>query len=53
MNGLGYYFMRNDMMEKEEKSLAIQNCLQQLASEDNFLLTLYYFEEQSLSDILC
>lgn len=40
-----------DMMEKEEKKMAIQNCLQLLPSEDSFLLTLFYFEEQSLEEI--
>lgn len=40
-----------DKMEQEERSQAIQNCLQLLPSEDSFLLTLYYFEEQSLEEI--
>lgn len=40
-----------DMMEDEERKEAVQNCLQQLPSEDSFLLTLYYFEEQSLEEI--
>ena len=38
-------------MEQEEKKLAIQKCLQLLPSEDSFLMTLYYFEEQSLDEI--
>ncbi|PNQ73470.1 RNA polymerase [Hanstruepera neustonica] len=40
-----------DRMEQEERAQAIQNCLQLLPSEDSFLLTLYYFEEQSLEEI--
>ena len=40
-----------DIMEQEEKKLAIQKCLQLLPSEDSFLMTLYYFEEQSLDEI--
>lgn len=40
-----------DKLEQEERRQAVQNCLQLLPSEDSFLLTLYYFEEQSLEDI--
>lgn len=40
-----------DQMEVKEKQLAIKNCLELLASEDSFLLTLYYFEELSLEEI--
>ncbi len=40
-----------DKLEQEERKQAVQNCLQLLPSEDSFLLTLYYFEEQSLEDI--
>ncbi|KQS53210.1 MULTISPECIES: RNA polymerase sigma factor [Flavobacterium] len=40
-----------DAMDGEERHRAIQECLQQLPGEDAFLLTLYYFEEQSLEEI--
>lgn len=40
-----------DTLEKYEQEKAIQECLQQLPSEDSFLLTLYYFEELSLEEI--
>jgi RNA polymerase sigma-70 factor (ECF subfamily) len=40
-----------ETMEREERKRAIKNCLELLPSEDSFLLTLYYFEEQSLEDI--
>ncbi len=40
-----------DAMENEERKQAIQNCLQQLPSNDSALLTLYYFEELSLEEI--
>jgi len=40
-----------ETMEQEERKQTIQNCLQRLPSEDNFLLTLYYFEELSLNEI--
>ena len=36
---------------EEERKQAIQDCLQLLPAEDGFLLTLYYFEEQSLEEI--
>lgn len=36
---------------EEEKKQAIQECINLLPSEDGFLLTLYYFEEQSLAEI--
>lgn len=38
-------------MEIKEQQETIQNCLQQLASKDSFLLTLFYFEELSLEEI--
>ena len=38
-------------MEEKEKSEAIKRCLELLPSEDSFLITLYYFEEQSLDEI--
>lgn len=40
-----------DSLVEEERKQKIQDCLQQLPSEDSFLLTLYYFEEQSLDEI--
>lgn len=40
-----------DKMEQEERKKAIQSCLDLLPSDDSFLLTLYYFEEQSLEEI--
>jgi RNA polymerase sigma-70 factor (ECF subfamily) len=40
-----------DKLAAEEQQLAIQKCLEQLPSEDNFLMTLFYFEELSLEEI--
>jgi len=40
-----------ETMEANERKQAIQECLNLLPSEDGFLLTLYYFEEQSLEEI--
>lgn len=40
-----------DKIEKEERQLAIKQCLDQLSNEDNYLLTLYYFDELSLDEI--
>jgi RNA polymerase sigma-70 factor (ECF subfamily) len=40
-----------DALEAKEREQAIQDCISLLPSEDGFLLTLYYFEEQSLDDI--
>ncbi len=40
-----------DIIEKAEKSKAIKQCLELLPSDDAFLLTLFYFEEQSLEEI--
>lgn len=40
-----------EAMEVNERKQAIQDCLNLLPSEDGFLLTLYYFEEQSLEEI--
>jgi RNA polymerase sigma factor (sigma-70 family) len=36
---------------EEERKQAIQDCLHLLPNEDSFLLTLYYFEDQSLEEI--
>ncbi|RIA10364.1 RNA polymerase ECF family sigma subunit [Flavobacteriaceae bacterium MAR_2010_72] len=40
----------DDLVEEERKQ-AIQECLNQLPSDDSFLLTLFYFEDQSLEEI--
>lgn len=40
-----------DTMEAEERKQAVYDCIKLLPSEDAFLLTLFYFEEQSLEDI--
>ena len=40
-----------DKMENEEREKAIQDCINLLPSDDAFLLTLFYFEEQSLEEI--
>ncbi|MGK0252815.1 MAG: RNA polymerase sigma factor (sigma-70 family) [Mariniflexile sp.] len=38
-------------LETKEREQAIQDCIALLPSEDGFLLTLYYFEDQSLEEI--
>ncbi|MFH6998002.1 RNA polymerase sigma factor [Flavobacterium sp. FlaQc-57] len=38
-------------LEDKERKQAIQNCLNLLPSEENFLLTLFYFEDQNLEEI--
>lgn len=40
-----------DNLELKERDQAIQDCIALLPSEESFLLTLYYFEEQSLDEI--
>jgi RNA polymerase sigma factor (sigma-70 family) len=40
-----------DSIEEGERNLVIQDCLRELPGEDGFLLTLYYFQEQSLDEI--
>ena len=40
-----------DKMENEEREKAIQDCIQLLPADDAFLLTLFYFEDQSLEEI--
>jgi len=40
-----------DKIETKEKQEAIKKCIEMLPSEDGFLLTLYYFDEQSLDEI--
>jgi RNA polymerase sigma-70 factor (ECF subfamily) len=38
-------------LEEQEQNNAIQDCIALLASEDSFLLTLYYFDDMSLEEI--
>lgn len=38
-------------LEDEEQNQAIKKCIEQLPSDDAFLLTLYYFEDQTLEEI--
>lgn len=40
-----------DAIESRERKQMIQKCLDQLPAEDRFLLTLYYFQENSLKEI--
>lgn len=40
-----------DTIESRERKQMIQKCLDQLPAEDRFLLTLYYFQENSLKEI--
>lgn len=40
-----------ETMVENERNEAIKECLNLLPSDDSFLLTLYYFEEQSLEEI--
>ena len=40
-----------DKIESKEREVAIKRCLDRLPAEDSFLLTLYYYEEQSLDEI--
>jgi len=40
-----------DGMEAKERKQMIQDCLNLLPAEDSFLLTLFYFEEQSIREI--
>jgi RNA polymerase sigma factor (sigma-70 family) len=40
-----------DAMEDREQQQTIKECLQLLPKEDGFLLSLYYYEEQSLEEI--
>jgi RNA polymerase sigma-70 factor (ECF subfamily) len=39
------------VLEEKERKETIQNCLNLLSSEENFLLTLYYFDDQDLDEI--
>lgn len=38
-------------LENKEREQAIQDCIAMLPNDDSFLLTLYYFEDQSLDEI--
>jgi len=38
-------------LEDKERKQTIQNCLNLLPSDENFLLTLFYFEDQNLEEI--
>jgi RNA polymerase sigma factor (sigma-70 family) len=38
-------------LEDSERKQTIQNCLNLLPGEENFLMTLFYFEDQSLEEI--
>lgn len=40
-----------DALADKEQRQTIETCLQKLPEEDGFLLTLYYFEEQSIDEI--
>ncbi|AUP78241.1 RNA polymerase sigma factor [Flavivirga eckloniae] len=40
-----------DRLESEERKKSIQDCIALLPGDDSFLLTLYYFEDQSLEEI--
>jgi RNA polymerase sigma-70 factor (ECF subfamily) len=40
-----------DTIEERERKQMIQKCLDLLPAEDGFLLTLYYFQENSLKEI--
>ncbi|NJB69991.1 RNA polymerase sigma-70 factor (ECF subfamily) [Saonia flava] len=40
-----------DTLEQQERQEIIKNCLSLLPSEDSVLMTLFYFEEQSLKEI--
>jgi len=40
-----------DNLEHKEREQAIQDCIALLPSDDSFLLTLYYFEDQTLEEI--
>ena len=40
-----------DNLENKEREQSIQDCIALLPGDDSFLLTLYYFEDQSLEEI--
>jgi RNA polymerase sigma factor (sigma-70 family) len=51
----GYLLKTTDnafsILEDQERKQDIQNCLNLLPSEESFLLTLFYFDDQNLSEI--
>lgn len=40
-----------DSIDEKERNKSIQECLGELSSEEAFLLTLYYFDDQSVDEI--
>lgn len=40
-----------DSIDEKERNQAIQDCLEELPSDEAFLLTLYYFDDQSIEEI--
>ncbi|MES2812900.1 MAG: RNA polymerase sigma factor [Bacteroidota bacterium] len=40
-----------DTIDEKERNQVIQNCLEQLPNDEAFLLTLYYFDGQSVDEI--
>lgn len=40
-----------DTIDEKERNQAIQECLNELPNDEAFLLTLYYFDEQSVEEI--
>jgi RNA polymerase sigma factor (sigma-70 family) len=40
-----------DSIDESDRNKMIQDCIHLLPSEEGFLLTLFYFEEQSLEEI--
>ncbi|HKX87312.1 MAG TPA: sigma-70 family RNA polymerase sigma factor, partial [Flavobacterium sp.] len=40
-----------DAIDEKEKNQAIQECLEELPSDEAFLITLYYYDEQSVDEI--
>ncbi len=48
-----YHSLNNalDNLERKERAEALKACMDRLPGEDAYLLTLYYFEEQTLAEI--
>ncbi len=40
-----------DTIDEKERNQVIQNCLEELPKDEAFLLTLYYFDDQSVDEI--
>jgi RNA polymerase sigma factor (sigma-70 family) len=40
-----------DTIDEKERNQVIQNCLEQLPNDESFLITLYYFDGQSIDEI--